>query len=209
MQTPLGQAQPFDLVIDGADVVLLQRLDLIVQGHRALQTGKKGLPGAFALGNDFSGFLDGLEPAVEIAPFMALQNYQVFGRGPRLNVGINDPAEIRSVRIAVADLEQITGNQRPIFGNGLSGRPQTRRRHFFGIVEFADQGDLPAVFIHIAQFLHRRRPEMPQAANGDQQQQTQHGDQTQPQSAGIQPDPRNPGFQPLPHHRLPYCLRRR
>ncbi len=164
----LLQAQLFDAMVDLADVVFFDLMDLVEQFTGALEALLQFRPGGFAGSDHGAVFLDRLQVAVEIAPFVALDGEHVFGISQLAQQRLGEPAEIDAVDIAVAQLDQQTVDECLVAADVEAGFLQALDRHFLAFADFADQADLPAVLFLVGGFRHRLGPEVAEAAHGGQ-----------------------------------------
>ena len=211
-------------MVDVADVLLLQALDLAEQLFGALQARLQFVPGGIAGGDGLAGLPHFLQIAVEVAPVAALQHGHT-GRALRVFQPFgHHPGEVRAGHVAVADLQQLAGHElAALHVHRQATGQQAGARHLFGFHQLAGQllrrlaGDAVLGFDHIG------RPEVGEAAHGDHRQQAEGHDHGDGDGTAVHPHPGGAALEPvlqvlLFHHELPllaaayseaYFLRRR
>ena len=109
---------------------------------------------------------------------------------------VHGPDKVGGAEVAVAHLEQIAAH---LFNTGRhvdAGTAQLFGRHQFLLNQFTQ--DAATLFVlGVGGLHHIGRPEVGQAAHGDQSQQADHHDDTDGDCTGIEPDPGRAGFGPF------------
>ncbi|MNM85683.1 hypothetical protein D3C81_978120 [compost metagenome] len=211
LQAAFLQTQALQAVVDAADVLLLQPVDLRIELIHALHALVQLGHGARPLGDHLAVFLDAHQVAVEVAVLTALQGDQIGRRADVAQPLADDPGEVAAIQVAVAQLEQFAGHElRTILRHRKTSAVQALAGHLLALHFLADQG-LRRLAGHVVGRLdHVRRPEVAETTHGDHRQQTDGHDHRDGHRTGVQPhpgraagEPRFDGFLFLFHRGMP------
>jgi hypothetical protein len=189
LELAAAQAQALQIVVDGADLVLLDVADLRAQAVGArlahLVLGESRL----AAGDLLVALLHRQHEAVEIAPLDALEGSRVL----RL-AAIGEPvgqhvAEVRAVQVAVAELEQQALVDRLAIADVNAGALQARGGDLLGVADLGEHRHRRLSGLAVLRLHQHRRPEVRQAARRGQRQQRQRDDEGDRDRRRGEPDP--------------------
>ncbi|MNX33110.1 hypothetical protein D3C86_633330 [compost metagenome] len=191
LRLALFQTQSLQLVVDAADVSLLQIVGLLRQG---VGTSQYPLQGRMQICRQlFAILFHRGDVTVEVAVGGTLHHGELGRLALGLDVGLQHPAKIEVDELTVAGLDQITGQQLALFPlQRLARGAQPLHRYHLAVVDLADQHALVAAGVFKLPLIDGVRPEVDQTTPADQQQQTQYGYQTQADGAACHPDPGGP-----------------
>ncbi|MCY1294175.1 hypothetical protein D9M70_434610 [compost metagenome] len=192
------QAQALEAVVDAADVLLLQLVELGVEVVDPLQALLQLGHGGLAFGHHLAVLLHGHQAAVEVAPLAALQHQQFGRRLLVLQPVAHHPGEVAAVDVAVAHLEQLAGHElRAVFRHRKASALQARTGHFLDLHRLGDHllGSLAG---HRVGRLHQvGRPEVAEAAYGNYREQADGHDDGDGYRAAAHPDARCAALEPV------------
>ncbi len=222
LESAAFQALLIEFVVDAVEFTALEAPQVFTQFgdpvEAALQIGPRiGTGGAHR-----AVLMDAAQVAVGIAPFHALQYDDVLGITDVVYVVLDDPSEVGSVGTAVARFHQ------PAIDHGLPGLEVARGlagrfevlvyRQRFRLDHFAQHFAPQSGGIGVVDEGDVGRPEVGEAADGDQAEYARDGGDADRHRRGVHPDPGFAGTDPgtesrrvVLHHdqRFPYRVRSR
>ena len=105
LQFALVQAQPFHLIVDAADVTLLEASDLLAQMIGTIEHRLEVHPDVGSVAQ-FAILLQTNDAAQKPPPLFTLQHHQTVGLGLLQNPRPRDPAKVLSTEVPITGLQQ-------------------------------------------------------------------------------------------------------
>ena len=179
------------MVVDGANGAFLQLVGLFRQTVASSQHPLEHFVQILLMHDAI--FLGLYHIAIEVAVGSTLYHCHLDRKSLRLDISLQNPAKIEVNELAVAGLDQITGQHLTFFTcQWQSCGSQAFNRHQLTVIDFTNQHTLVTAGVFQLPLIDRVGPEVDQTTPADQQQQTQYRYQAQADGTAGHPDPGGP-----------------